>query len=126
MVWVLCIPIALAYFFGGGKLVSVFMEHTDGSAMEEGRVFLRIVSPFYFMIAIKLVSDGVLRGSGMMKPFMIGTFTDMFLRVVLVYILSSILGSVGIWLAWPGSWLMGTIISVWYYRCGIWKDALEE
>lgn len=126
MVWVLCIPIALAYFFGGGKLVSVFMEHTDGSAMEEGRVFLRIVSPFYFMIAIKLVSDGVLRGSGMMKPFMIGTFTDMFLRVVLVYILSAILGSVGIWLAWPGSWLMGTIISVWYYRGGIWKNALEE
>lgn len=126
MVWILCIPIAMVYFFGGRTLVSVFMEHADGSAMEEGSMFLRIVSPFYWIIAIKLVSDGVLRGSGMMKPFMIGTFTDMFLRVVLVYILSAILGSVGIWLAWPGSWVVGTIISVLYYRGGIWKDAPEE
>lgn len=126
MVWILCIPIAMVYFFGGRTLVSVFMEHADGSAMEEGSTFLRIVSPFYWIIAIKLVSDGVLRGSGMMKPFMIGTFTDMFLRVVLVYILSAILGSVGIWLAWPGSWVVGTIISVLYYRGGIWKDAPEE
>lgn len=126
IVWVLCIPITALFFFGGGSLVSAFMQHADSTAMEEGRALLRIVSPFYFMIAIKLVSDGILRGSGMMKPFMIGTFTDMFLRVVLVYTLSAILGSVGIWLAWPGSWFVGTLISVWYYRGGIWKDVPEE
>lgn len=126
MVWLVCIPIAALYYFGGGKLVSVFMEQPDGAAMTEGMTFLKIVSPFYFLIAIKLVSDGVLRGSGMMKAFMIGTFTDMALRVTLVYILSDVFGSLGIWLAWPGSWVMGTILSVLFYRNGVWKDSQPE
>ena len=94
--------------------------------MVEGMTFLKIVSPFYALIAIKLVSDGVLRGSGMMRAFMIGTFADMLLRVVLVFILSGFFGSMGIWLAWPGSWVMGTILSVCFYRGGVWKDAREE
>ena len=29
--------------------------------------FLRIISPFYLIVAAKLVADGVLRGAGMMK-----------------------------------------------------------
>jgi len=120
MVWLLCIPISLLYFWGGSTLVSVFMEKTDGAAVAEGAAFLRIVSPFYFLIAIKLVSDGILRGSGMMREFMFGTFVDMFMRVALAFILSGILGSVGIWLAWPGSWILGTILSVSFYRRGIW------
>jgi len=126
MVWLLCIPIAALYFFGGRTMVGIFMERPDGAAMTEGMNFLKIVSPFYFLIAIKLVSDGVLRGSGMMKAFMIGTFADMALRVIFVHILSAILGSLGIWLAWPGSWVMGTILSVSFYRRGIWKDSTEE
>jgi len=126
IVWLLCIPITALFFFLGGQLVSIFMERPDGAAMVEGMTFLKIVSPFYALIAIKLVSDGVLRGSGMMRAFMIGTFADMLLRVVLVFILSGFFGSMGIWLAWPGSWVMGTILSVCFYRGGVWKDAREE
>lgn len=126
LVWLLCIPIVLAYFFAGRDLMSVFLSDGTGQAVAEGVTLLRIVAPFYFVIAIKLVSDGILRGSGMMGPFMVATFTDMFLRVVLVYILSVPFGSLGIWLAWPGSWCMGTVISVYFYHRGIWKDAKEE
>lgn len=121
MVWLLCIPIFLMYFFCGSKLISVFMEHSDGAAVSEGVSFLKVVSPFYFLIAVKLVSDGILRGSGMMREFMFGTFVDMVMRVVLAFILSGILGSIGIWLAWPGSWLLGTVLSVFFYRKGIWS-----
>lgn len=121
MVWLMCIPIALLYFFGGSLMVSIFMKQAEGAALAEGSLFLRIVSPFYFLIAVKLVSDGILRGSGMMRQFMIGTFVDMFLRVMFAFVLSPYLGSVGIWLAWPGSWVVGTILSVSFYRKGIWS-----
>ena len=60
----------------------------------------------------RLVSDGVLRGSGRMGAFMAGTFTDLVLRVVLAAVLASALGSVGIWCAWPVGWTVSTAVSL--------------
>ena len=117
LVWLLCIPIAALYFFGGRTVVSIFMDSPGGEAMNVGIQFLRIVAPFYFVVSAKLVTDGVLRGSGMMRQFMIATFSDLILRVVLAKQLSGMLGSVGIWLAWPIGWIVGTILSLlFYYR----------
>jgi len=84
--------------------------------MDVGIQFLRIVAPFYFVVSAKLVTDGVLRGSGMMRQFMIATFSDLILRVVLAKQLSGMLGSVGIWLAWPIGWTVATLMSLWYYK----------
>ncbi len=117
LVWLLCVPIAALYFFGGRAVVSIFMDSPAGEAMDVGIQFLRIVAPFYFVVSAKLVADGVLRGSGMMRQFMIATFSDLILRVVLAKQLSGMLGSVGIWLAWPIGWIVGTILSLlFYYR----------
>lgn len=63
LVWALCIPLVLLYEFAGKWLVYIFLESPTGAAMDTGVVFLRIVSPFYFVVAAKLVSDGVLRGA---------------------------------------------------------------
>ena len=116
LVWLLCIPIAVLYFFGGRTVVSIFMDSPSGEAMNVGIQFLRIVAPFYFVVSAKLVTDGVLRGSGMMRQFMIATFSDLILRVVLAKQLSGMLGSVGIWLAWPIGWFVGTVLSLVFYR----------
>lgn len=116
LVWLLCIPIAVLYFFGGRALVSIFMDSPGGEAMNVGIQFLRIVAPFYFVVSAKLVTDGVLRGSGMMRQFMIATFSDLILRVVLAKQLSGMMGSVGIWLAWPIGWIVGTVLSLVFYR----------
>ena len=43
------------------------------------------------------MADGVLRGAGAMVPFMITTFTDLVLRVVLAFVLNGALGTDGIW-----------------------------
>ena len=58
--------------------------------------FLRILSPFYFVVSAKLVADGILRGVGLMKNFMIATFTDLILRVALAIGLARVFGSIGI------------------------------
>ena len=85
--------------------------------------FLRIISPFYLIVAAKLVADGVLRGAGMMKKFMVATFTDLVLRVALAEILSqTALGTVGVWLSWPIGWGIGAIISIVFYATTKWGD----
>ena len=121
LVWLLCIPIAVLYFFGGRMVVSIFMDSPGGEAMNVGIQFLKIVAPFYFVVSAKLVTDGVLRGSGMMRQFMIATFSDLILRVVLAKQLSRMLGSVGIWLAWPIGWVVGTGLSLLFYRKVKWS-----
>jgi len=121
LVWMLCIPFALVYVICGGCLINVFLDEPSADALNTGIVFLRILAPFYFVISVKLATDGVLRGAGMMKRFMVATFTDLILRVALAIILSGYFGSVGIWCAWPIGWSIGTILSLLFYRSGSWN-----
>ncbi|MBD5460872.1 MAG: MATE family efflux transporter [Lachnospiraceae bacterium] len=118
LVWILCVPIVLLYFLAGRYLVYLFMEDITGEAIETGVLFLRILSPFYFLIAVKLAADGVLRGAGLMGRFMVATFTDLILRVVLALVLSVPFQSVGIWCAWPAGWVIGMILSIVFYCRG--------
>ena len=87
------------------------MEEKTGEAMQTGIDFLRIVSPFYLVVSVKLIADGILRGAGRMREFMIDTFTDLILRVCLCIVFSSLFGAIGIWCAWPVGWAIGTVLS---------------
>ena len=127
MVWTLCVPLALLYFFCGKLLMGFFLEAPTRLAMDSGIAFLRVLSPFYFVVSAKLVADGILRGAGMMKYFMIGTFTDLILRVVMAFLLSGTsLGYLGIWCAWPIGWVVAAVLSIAFYRRGSWnrRDSL--
>lgn len=127
LVWALCIPLVLLYEFAGKWLVYIFLESPTGAAMDTGVFFLRIVSPFYFIVAAKLVSDGILRGAGMMKKFMVATFTDLVLRVALAEILSrTVLGTTGIWLSWPIGWTIAAVLSIVFYATVKWKTKAQE
>ena len=123
LVWMLCLPIVALYLLGGRMLVNIFMNEPSEAAMASGVQFLRIVSPFYFVVSCKLVSDGVLRGAGLMKEFMVATFTDLILRVGLAIALSKMLGAVGVWCAWPIGWSISMVMSVCFYRRGPWEKA---
>lgn len=117
MVWLLCIPLFLLYMFAGEILIRFFMDNPSQEALHTGITILRIFSPFYFVVSVKLVADGILRGAGMMKQFMIATFTDLILRVVLAFVLSgTALGATGIWCAWPIGWTIAMIFSIHFYN----------
>lgn len=124
MVWLLCIPIVVLYVSASRVLVSFFMNEPSEVALLTGMQFLRIVAPFYFVVSVKLVADGILRGAGRMINFMVATFTDLILRVVLAIVLSGQMGSVGIWCAWPIGWSIATVISVIFYKKGPWGNTL--
>lgn len=103
------------------QLIGLFMNSSTTDAMVVGTTFLIIISPFFAVVSAKLTSDGVLRGTGAMKYFMITTFTDLLLRVGLAFILSKFFGSTGIWLAWPIGWTVSSILSLAFYGKGVWK-----
>lgn len=122
MVEAVSVPFFAAYFFFNDYMLRLFMNEGSEMAMGIGTEFLRIVAPFYFVVAVKLIIDGVLRGSGAMKFFMIDTFTDLILRVLIAFILAEKLGSAGIWLSWPIGWALATGLAVLFYGKGVWKD----
>lgn len=121
MVWLICIPIVILYFAAGGILMRFFIENPSPTAMVSGVEFLKIVPPFYFVISVKLAADGILRGAGLMKPFMIATFSDLILRVVLASVLSIQFGYIGIWCSWPVGWGIVAALSIYFYHKGPWK-----
>ena len=117
LVWCLCIPFCVLYMAFGKYLLLLFMEESSATALMTGRYFLWILSPFYFVISVKLVADGILRGVSAMRQFVIATFTDLILRVVLAFILSAVFeSSIGIWCSWPVGWTIGMGVSVFFYR----------
>ena len=123
IVWILTLPLFILYFFAGEYAIRFFMNEPTQEAVHTGMMFLRILSPFYFVISVKLVLDGILRGAAMMKYFMAATFTDLVLRVVLAMVLSkTVLGSMGIWCAWPIGWCIATFMSGIFYRKGAWNQ----
>lgn len=117
------IPFFIVFFIFGENMIQLFMSGDGGgTALETGKVFLRIVSPFYFVVSVKLIGDGVLRGAGAMRLFMIATFTDLVLRVLLSYILAGIFGVTGIWMSWPIGWSIATVLTCVFYRQGRWAQ----
>lgn len=114
--WLIALPFFAAYFFASDTVLQIFMENSTGNAIVAGREFLRIVSPFYLVISVKLIADGVLRGSNAMLGFMLSTFTDLILRVILAYVFAGFLGSRGIWLSWPVGWTVSAVLSMLFYN----------
>ena len=123
LMWSIAFPFTLLFFFLGAPLISFFLEDPGAVSVATGTELLRIVAPFFFVVSVKLTTDAVMRGSGHMKEFMIGTFGDLFLRVVLAFIFAQTmgLGPTGIWLAWPVGWIISTIMSALFYRKTVWK-----
>nr|MBP3597936.1 MATE family efflux transporter [Eubacterium sp.] len=114
--WIIAVPFIIAFFFLSETVLQIFMEHGGGEAMETGKEFLRMVAPFYLVISVKLIADGVLRGSSAMAGFMISTFTDLILRVILAYVLARFFGSTGIWMSWPIGWSVAAVLSLTFYK----------
>jgi len=127
LVWAVCLPVAAAYLLAGRQLLCLFIDAPTQTALDTGVTFLRLLSPFYFVVSAKLTADGVLRGTGSMGRFMAATFTDLILRVTLALVLSRTgLGATGIWLAWPISWTAATVLSLLFYHTGPWRRPAGE
>ena len=122
----ICLCFTALYLLAGRQLLMLFMNSPTGEAINTGLTFLQTIAPFYLLLALKLTSDGLMRGCGMMDRFMATTLSDLFLRVVLAMLFSRWLGVNGIWLSWPVGWFVGTLLSMVFYRTSIYRQAEEK
>ena len=110
-------------------LLSIFgNENTSEEVIRVGKAFIYCVAPFYLFLCIKIPCDGVLKGAGDMRSFMIATFLDLIIRVGLSYLLGNILPNeykiYGIFFSWPLGWAVGMIVSLLAYKIGRWKKII--
>lgn len=120
--FILAIILFLIYFIFAREVIGIFL---DSNASEEtyktGITMMRIISPFFLIICIKITTDGILRGAGAMKLFMTTTFSDLLARVIFVYIFAYKVSIDAIWFSWAIGWGIGTVFGLVFYYTGMWK-----
>ncbi|MBO4422212.1 MAG: MATE family efflux transporter [Clostridia bacterium] len=111
-------------------VISLFLDTSKPEsiqgAIEAGRHFIYIVTPFYVLMTMKITADGVLRGAGAMAEFTAGTFTSLFLRVLFSYVLGTVIGKDGIWWAISIGWVLPCAMSYTFYKVGTWKRKIKK
>lgn len=120
---IVAVTVSLICVIFPDQLIGIFVDNPTDTVIETGRSFLRIISPFYFTVCAKLIADNVFKGAGTMVFFMISTFTDLILRVVLAYVFSSFMGVDGVWWSWPVGWGISACLALAFYATGKWKTA---
>ena len=115
---VIALLFAGLYWFNGRMFVQLFITDGNQEALQAGVMFLKIVSPFYVVVSMKLIADGILRGVNRMKLFMTATLVDLVVRVAFAALFSQVLGLGlnGIWYSWPVGWIIGTALSLYFYN----------
>lgn len=121
MVISICVAVTAVTLLFADTLVNLFMESPSKEATMTGSRFLMITAPFYLTVAVKLVTDAVLKGGAAMASFMTTTFSDLIIRVIMAYLLSPLFATEGIWWSWPIGWVVSAVLSLIFYRIGTWK-----
>lgn len=116
------IPFLVCYLFFSDTMIGLFAKVLSEEALQTGTAFIRAAAPFYAVLGVKLLSDGVLRGAGAMRSFMTSTFSDLLIRVVLCYGLVPFIGFAGFLWAWPIGWTLSAAIAAVFYFKGNWRN----
>ena len=99
----------------------------DGTpaALETGVSYLSFIGFFFFLIGLKMSTDGLLRGASDMKAFTIANLTNLTLRVVFASVMAPRFGPAMVWYAVPLGWLANFLISWGEYCSGKWQKTQE-
>jgi putative MATE family efflux protein len=104
----------------GHLLMRMFTQ--DIEVIRTGDQYLTIVSSFYLIFTLMFTFNGIMRGAGdTLIPMFFSLISLWIIRIPLAFLLSSRIGSQGIWWAIPAGWMIGLILSFGYYKTGRWK-----
>ena len=110
------VPFVVLYVGFSRQMMGLFLNAESGAAITAGMKFLRIVAPWYLMIVVKLMTDGIIRGAGAMTYFVAATVPDLIIRILFALMFSKNYGSTGIWMAWPFGWIAATVLTLIFYK----------
>lgn len=103
-------------------IISAFVEQGESAvAFETGTAYFRFIGLFFSFLGFKAITDGILRGAGDIKVYMLANLINLAIRVAVAQLCSPIWGIELIWYAVPMGWTANYLISYLWYRTGNWK-----
>ena len=116
---VLLIAVSQLYY---APILSAFVEQGESAvAFETGTAYFRFIGFFFSFLGFKAITDGILRGAGDIKIYMLANLINLAIRVAVAQLCSPIWGIELIWYAVPMGWTANYLISYLWYRTGNWK-----
>ena len=116
---VLLIAVSQLYY---APILSAFVEQGESAvAFETGTAYFRFIGFFFSFLGFKAITDGILRGAGDIKIYMLANLINLAIRVAVAQLCSPIWGIELIWYAVPMGWAANYLISYLWYRTGNWK-----
>lgn len=106
------------------QISSLFLGK-DGTALayQVSEGYMKWLGYFFIFMGIKMATDGVLRGLGIMRPFLIANMVNLAIRLSVALICAPRFGIVFVWLSVPAGWFANFLISYaalrrsWPKRC---------
>ena len=94
------------------QISSLFLGK-DGTALayQVSGDYMKWLSYFFIFMGIKMATDGVLRGLGIMRPFLIANMVNLAIRLSVALICAPRFGIAFVWLAVPAGWFANFLIS---------------
>ena len=121
--------ICLILNFFSNPIISLFLDGPQrGQAFETGSTYLSFIGWFVILLGCKAVTDGVLRGAGDVKVYMISNLVNLGIRVFVANYFALRVGVQAVWYAEPLGWTMNFIISFGWYLTGRWskRELIKE
>ena len=94
------------------QITSLFLGK-DGTALayQVAGDYMKWIGYFFVFMGIKMATDGVLRGLGIMRPFLTANMVNLAIRLFVALMFAPRFGIAFVWLAVPAGWLVNFLIS---------------
>lgn len=113
--------IVVSQFFYA-PIISAFVEQGESAvAFGTGTAYFRFIGLFFSFLGFKAITDGILRGAGDIRVYMLANLINLAIRVAVAQLCSPIWGIELIWYAVPMGWTANYLISYLWYRTGNWE-----
>lgn len=107
---------AISLFFFGEEFIAIFNNEPD--VIQAGRTMQLAFVPFYIVLPIVQIYNGVLRGAGKSSiPMYIMVFNFVILRQIYLFFVTQITSEVFyVFMGWPVTWITCAIMFIIYYH----------
>lgn len=117
---------AISLFFFGEEFIAIF--NSEPAVVEAGRTMQLAFVPFYIVLPIVQIYNGVLRGAGKSSvPMYIMVFNFVILRQIYLFFVTQMTNEVYyVFLGWPVTWITCAIMFIVYYHKVNWLPVQRD
>jgi putative MATE family efflux protein len=128
LIQVLCLSLlfTIAYFFAGEAIAGFFTGDESREAVKTAAAYIGITALCFPLMGVKYLCDDILRAAGRMKLYLFTTVQNLFLRVILVYTLTPLLGALAVGISFAAATSLTALVSIAIYRKQIWRRLLTK